>query len=48
MEKVEVLVKYNVGSKPHEEVFKSYKELGEWYARNYKKAKAIFIGVKAK
>lgn len=48
MEQIEIVVKYSINGRPHEEVFDSYKKLGEWYARNYRTAKAIYIGVKAK
>lgn len=30
-----IKVKYNIGSKPHEEEFKNYEELGKWIVKNY-------------
>lgn len=41
--KVEITVKYNIGSKPHKEVFKSYSLFGQWYTRNYRGVRIINI-----
>ncbi len=43
IEKQEIEVKYNIGSKPHKEGFGSYAALGKWYANNYSKVKVINI-----
>ena len=43
IEKQEIEVKYNIGSKPHEEKFGSYAAFGKWYSDNYKKVKVISV-----
>jgi len=31
-----IIVRFNIGSKPHEIEFKNYEELGKWIVKNYK------------
>jgi len=31
-----IIVRFNIGSKPHEIEFENYEELGKWIVKNYK------------
>ncbi len=41
--KKDITVKYNIGSKPHEEIFKSSALFGQWYIHNYRNVKIMNI-----
>lgn len=41
--RVRIKVKYNIGSKPHEEEFKSYALLGKWIIKNYGRVRIVNI-----
>lgn len=43
---VTIKVKYNVGSRPHEEVFNRYALFGQWMAANWWRIRIIDISVK--
>lgn len=43
--KVDIKVKFNIGSKPHEENFKAYALFGKWYVNNFKRVRIIDIQV---
>lgn len=43
--KVDIKVKFNIGSKPHEKTFEAYALFGKWYAENFKRVKIVDIDV---